>query len=255
MPSKNMTIYTGLANIYNDLMADIDYDEWTDFIDEIIQTHHETAETLLELACGTGNHAFSFEELEAYSITATDASAEMLEIAKLKANFRDSNIRWHQMDFRNIDLQETFDVILCLFDSINYLLQPKEVVTVFNGIHKALNPNGIFIFDFATPINSETGAEAMNAEGTTTDNFRYVRKSYYLPSERLHYNEFEIDQLSEDKKTVLKRFRETHKQRIYTFSEMKKLVEESSLSLLAAYEDYDLDPASEKSHRITMVLQ
>lgn len=248
-------IYKGLAHIYDEIMRDIDYDDWADFIDEIIQTHHPEAETLLELACGTGNHALSLDELETYEITATDVSNEMLEVAKTKSIFKQSEIIWQQADFTSLELDSKFDVIMMLFDSINYVVDPKLVVQVLDRVASHLNENGIFVFDFTTPANSESGADSMNDEGTTPDDYRYERKSYYLPSERIHYNEFEIERLSEDKKQVLEHFREIHRQRIYTLQEMQELVSQSKLNLLAAYAELDFEDADERSHRITMVLK
>jgi hypothetical protein len=154
-----------------------------------------------------------------------------------------------------LSLDSKFDAAIMLFDSINYVLDTTKVVDVFNRVATHLNENGIFVFDFTTPENSESGADSMNDEGTTPDDYKYQRKSYYLPSERIHYNEFEIEHLSEDKKQVLEHFREIHRQRIYTLQEMKELVSQSNLKLIAAYSELDFEPADDRSHRITMVLR
>ena len=53
----NQEIYTHLAKVYDEVMKDIDYEDWADFIDEIIQNHNDEAKTILELACGTGSLA------------------------------------------------------------------------------------------------------------------------------------------------------------------------------------------------------
>ena len=66
-------------------MKDVDYEVWTDYIDEIIMMHHHEARDVLELACGTGTMALSMDELGYYNITATDLSPEMIEKAKKKA--------------------------------------------------------------------------------------------------------------------------------------------------------------------------
>jgi SAM-dependent methyltransferase len=251
---KDVGQYKALAPIYDYLMDDIDYDEWSDFIDELIQTHHPVAERLLELACGTGNHALSLEELETYEITATDISAEMLEEAKSKALFRESQIVWKQADMLHLDLGETFDVVISLYDSINYMMSIQDVERVFLNVKKHLNDDGIFVFDFTTPANSVDNAEDMNDEGTSPDGYRFVRKSYFLPTERIHCNEFEIEKLSPDKKTVVQKQREVHRQRVYTMAEMKQAAENAGFEWIAAYGSFDLDKATEKSHRITVVL-
>jgi ubiquinone/menaquinone biosynthesis C-methylase UbiE len=70
--------YSALAQIYDDVMVEVDYETWTDYIDEIIYQYHPEAQSVLELACGTGTMALSLEELAAYKITATDGSPEMI---------------------------------------------------------------------------------------------------------------------------------------------------------------------------------
>lgn len=251
---KDSSQYKALAPIYDYLMNEIDYDEWSDFVDELIQTHHPEAQTLLELACGTGSHALSLEELETYDITATDLSAEMLEEAKAKATFRNSTITWKQADMLHLDMGTTYDVVVSLYDSINYMMNLDDVIKVMKNAKAHLNEDGVFIFDFTTPANSEEGAEDMNDEGTSPDGYRFVRKSYYLPSERIHCNEIEIEKLSADKKSVVQKMREVHRQRIYTLAEMKNAAAAAGLEWLAAYGSFDLDKATEKSHRITVVL-
>lgn len=71
--------YSALAEIYDAVMEDVDYDIWADFIDEVIQVHHPNPVTILELACGTASLSFSLEKLGCYDITATDKSEAMIQ--------------------------------------------------------------------------------------------------------------------------------------------------------------------------------
>ncbi len=76
--------YTSLAEIYDTVMQDVDYEVWADFIDEIIQVHHPNPETVLELACGTGSLAFALNRYGCYKLMGTDKSAEMIAKADKK---------------------------------------------------------------------------------------------------------------------------------------------------------------------------
>ncbi len=255
MSSKTSRIYTSLAPIYDEIMKDVDYEDWADYVDAIIQEHNQDAETVLELACGTGKVAMYLEELECYEITATDFSEEMLEIAKTVADFREMNINWKQLDFFNIELEDKFDIVLSLFDSVNYILKEDEVLRMLENVEKVMHEDSLFIFDFTTPAHSEYVADMLNEEGITPDNIRFERHSFYMPTERIHVNEFDIEFLDKDKQTVLRREREVHRQRIYTLKEMKEIVAKSNMEIVAAYEDFVLDKANDKSERITMVLK
>ena len=255
MPPKNTRIYSAIAPIYNEIMKDVDYEDWADFIDAIIQEHRPEAVSLLELACGTGQVAMYLEELECYDITATDFSEEMLEIGRRIADFRDMSISWQQQDFFNITLKQQYDVVLALFDSVNYIREEADMLRLFKNVAGVMHQDSVFIFDFTTPQHSEVVAEKLNDEGITTDNYRFERRSFYIPSEKTHVNEFDVEKLDDSRENILYRDREVHRQRIYTFAEMKPLIARSGLEIEAAYEDFDLVDASDESERITMVLR
>jgi ubiquinone/menaquinone biosynthesis C-methylase UbiE len=251
----NQEIYTHLAAIYDEVMREIDYEDWADYIDTLIQKHNENAESILELACGTGSLALSLDELDCYDILATDYSNQMLEVAKAKSAFNNASVNWKQIDFFNIKLDRTFDVVIMLFDSLNYIHDPEAIKGVFLQVKKILNPDGIFIFDFTTPQHSKKHAELMNDQGLTPDNFRFVRVSRYLDAEGMHYNEFVIEKLSNDKQTVLDRKREVHVQKTYTFNEIKNVVDAAGMRVVAAYDDLDIVEATNQSDRVTMIIQ
>lgn len=251
----NQSIYTHLAPVYDDVMRDVDYEVWADFIDAIIVEHFEEAQTVLELGCGTGTLSLLLDELDLYDITATDISEEMLEVARFKGEFQKANVRFERVDFTDIRLEERFDVAVLVFDGINYMTETDGVMRVLGQVKRVLQPEGLFILDFATLVNSQKNADQMNDEGITADRWRYVRVSRFLPAERLHYNEFTLEKLAETNDTVLQRLREVHVQRVYTLDEMRDLCGRAGFRILAAYSGFDLEDATSQSDRVTLVLQ
>ena len=251
----NQEIYTHLAKVYDEVMKDIDYEDWADFIDEIIQNHNNEATSILELACGTGSLAISLDELDCYEITASDFSEQMLEVAEQKSSIKQSNITWKRIDFFNIDINEKFDVVVMLFDSLNYIKDTESIKTMLNEVKKVLNEDGFFIFDFTTPQHSSKYADMMNDQGITFDNYRFVRISRYLEAEGVHYNEFTIEKLSDDKQQVLARKNEVHVQRTYKLDDIRVVVNDAGFKIIAEYDGLDFVPATNQSDRITMVIQ
>ncbi|MEX2641322.1 MAG: class I SAM-dependent methyltransferase [Balneolales bacterium] len=248
-------IYGNLAPIYDEVMFDVDYEEWADFIDDIIQVHRHEAVSVLELACGTGTLALLLDELDCYSITASDRSADMLEVARKKGLEASADVAWKQFSFLDIPLEETFDVILLLFDSVNYLTEAGQIEELLRQVHKVTGSNGIFIFDFTTPVYSQTIVSLLNEDRITENGYRYIRKSSYDPSTRLHQNDFTIQKLNAGRKDVVSESHETHIQKIYTLKEIEDAISKSEFSILAAYEDFEMIQADEKSGRVTMVLK
>ncbi len=255
MNSIKQPEYSKLAEVYDDLMEEVDYELWANFIDDIMQIHHPDPQTILELACGTGSLSFSLDELLCYEIIATDRSPDMIRKAHQKAIRYNANVQFQVMNFLNISLEKKFDVVLLLFDSINYLQEPEDILRLLDEVKKVLHPQGLFVFDFTTPRNSIQAIKYLhNEEGYSQNNYRFFRKSWYDAKERIHYNEFDIEELGSDYESVLKRYSETHRQRIYTLKEMLDIIGKTNYNILAMYDGFELVDASESSLRITMVL-
>lgn len=254
---KQKPPYSVLAKVYDAIMEEVDYGAWADFIDEIIQLHNPGSQTILELASGTGTLALSLDELGYYQITGTDVSEEMIERARRKAKAQHSSVRFRQMDFLQIDLDKTFDVVLSTFDSVNYLHRPEDLHRLFGEIKKVISPGSIFIFDFTTPRNSINAIQYLNnEEGYTRDEqYRFFRKSSYDPNQKIHYNEFRIEKLEANRESVNEQYFEEHEQKIYSLKEMLDIISETDYKVLAAYEDFELREADNRSLRITMVLR
>ncbi|MEQ8525707.1 MAG: class I SAM-dependent methyltransferase [Gracilimonas sp.] len=253
--TEKAEIYSVLAELYDTLMKDVDYEMWADFIDEVIQTHHPDPIDVLELACGTGAISLNLSRLDEYELTATDQSAAMVEKARQKAAEQEADIQFHTMDFTDINSKESFDIIFSVFDSVNYLHSKTEIQQMLDGCWNILNPGGLLIFDFSTPQNSLEAVDYLNNEEGSFGNYRYFRESRYEPGENFHFNEFEIDRMADDGKTVLESYHEIHKQRIYSLKEMLSILEQTSYHQVAKYEGFDLVDADEKSTRVTMVLR
>ncbi len=248
-------IYSALAEVYDSLMDDVNYELWADFIDEILMVHHPEPVHLLELACGTGSMALSLEELECYEITATDASESMIRKAREKAKKHHSKISFEVMDFLSIDLDGKFDAVIMAFDSINYLHQKEQILTLMGQVKKVLKPEGIFIFDFTTPRNSVKSIRYLHKEkGSDGSRFRYSRTSRYNHKLKIHTNDFLIKEVDEKNRSK-NIFRESHKQKIYTLTQMKEIIGDTDFKILAAYDGFQLKPAKNRSLRITVVLK
>ncbi len=255
MKPEQKDIYTSLAPLYDTLMGDVDYESWADFIDEIMQTHHYDPQNILELACGTGALALSLAELECYSITATDLSASMIKIAQQKAAEFELNVDFFPMNYLDILIEKKFDCIYTVFDSVNYLKEKEEINTFLLNTYRILNPGGLLIYDFSTPKNSLESVDFLNNEEGVAGKYRYFRNSRYDAKERIHYNEFEIEELDQETGKVINSFREIHTQRAYSLHEMLSIVEQTPYHLVAKYAGFDLIDADENSARVTMVLK
>ena len=102
------------------------------------------ATSVLELGCGTGSVLAGLGS--GFALTGIDQSSEMLAIARRKcpaANF-------HQCDIASFALKERFDVVLCVFDTMNHVESFDRWLDVFERVSEHLQPGGLFVFDLNT---------------------------------------------------------------------------------------------------------
>ncbi len=255
MEPKATGVYSKLAQLYDTLMGDVDYESWADYIDEIMQTHHPDPIDVMEAACGTGSVILSLAELECYRLTGTDMSADMIEVARRKAVEMEYNVPFEAYAFKDLPYQNKFDCVYLVFDSINYLHTDDEILKSVEAIHRSLKPGGLLIFDFSTPKNSLESVDHLNEAEGERGNIRFFRKSWYQPADKIHVNEFEIEELDPSTKKVISTWNETHRQRAYTLSEMLSILDQTSYHLVAKYDGFDLVEADENSTRVTIVLR
>ena len=145
-----MTCYRGRhAELYDLFYREKTYAHEASFLNaRIRELAVGSARSVLELACGTGEHAFALEAL-GYQVTAIDFSPDMLAQARAKMDARHSSVRFVQQDMRALDVPERpFDVAVCLFDSIGYVVTNAALRSTLSGVARHLRPGGLFLFDF-----------------------------------------------------------------------------------------------------------
>lgn len=137
------------AEYYNHIYANKPYKDEAAFVHACLQRNSiGSTRSLLELACGTGRHAFELEQL-GYGILATDYSADLLAVARSEADRRRSSVVFELQDMRELQLGErVFDAVYCLFDSIGYVQTNQAVLQVLRNAHSVLRSQGLLILEF-----------------------------------------------------------------------------------------------------------
>lgn len=145
-----MSSYDGRhAELYDFFYTTKPYHDEALFVHQCLQTYGRGGpQRLLELACGTGEHAFALESF-GYHLLAIDYSEDMLAQATRKAAGRASTVEFRAGDMRRLDVPEhAFDAVICLFDSIGYVATNDALLSVLQGVSKGLRMDGFFIFEF-----------------------------------------------------------------------------------------------------------
>ena len=137
-----MANYDVFGRFYDAIMGD--RTKTTRQLQEFIRKAHPNAKTVLELGCGTGSVLKHLAK--DYEVWGVDLSRTMLSIAKKKL----PQARLFQQDMVRFRLPHRFDVICCVFDSINHLLRFTDWKMLFASVDRHLSDEGIFIFDINT---------------------------------------------------------------------------------------------------------
>jgi SAM-dependent methyltransferase len=142
--------FSELAKVYDLIFDEIEYNEWTEFTLETLRNLGRTLEPgsrVLDLACGTGSSSLPYLQ-RGFDVTGVDLSPEMLEVARVKL----PGVPLFAQGFTELDLPDRFDLISCVFDSLNNLTDPQDLERAFARVFAHLRPGAWFVFDMNTPL-------------------------------------------------------------------------------------------------------
>ena len=244
-----MGAYESFASVYDLFMNDVDYDGWTDYIEEIWKKFGLTPGLVCELGCGTGNITLRLAE-RGYDMIAVDLSAEMLSEAEKKAEEKNINALFLMQDMREFELYGTVSSVLCLCDSLNYITEDEDMQDVFDLVNNYLDPGGLFIFDLNTEYKFRE-IYGQNTFSETSDDAVYIWENYYDEEERI--NEYYLNFFVKNGGGTYDRTQEEHYERAYSLEEIKGFIEKSGMRFEAAYDAFTFEPAREDSERICVI--
>ena len=137
-----MTAYDHFAKFYDAAMGD--RTRAADRLRRLIRKVRPDAVSVLELGCGTGSMLKYLQD--DYAVSGLDMSGAMLSIARGKV----PKARLFQQDMVDFAVPDHYDVICCVFDSLNHVRTFSGWKSVFARVRRHLSPRGCFIFDINT---------------------------------------------------------------------------------------------------------
>src|SRR2546425_2039472 len=146
-------MYQQLAVYYDEIYSFKNYERETDKIHTLIQQHKKSSgNSLLDVACGTGNHITYLKQH--YNVEGLDRSPQMLKVAKTKH----PDITFHQQDMCTFNLDKRFDIITCLFSAIGHVKTKTRMRRALRKMARHLVPGGVLIVEpWITPENYKPG--------------------------------------------------------------------------------------------------
>lgn len=235
-------MYKDFAYIYDKLSFDLNYEKYAQNIKSLVIKNKLKREKMLELACGSGmltNHFFDFYE----KIDALDLSKCMLEVFSNK--YQNENVSLYNYDMVDFQNENTYDLIVILLDSINYILDEIDLKKLMENSYKNLKKGGLLIFD----INSEYKMKEV-----------FGSKSYIYEYEDIFYTwdniktddiiDMELNFFVENEDGRYQRIIENQVERIYSVDFMEKILKENNFSDIEIFDEDDMGMLKDNTLRI-----
>ncbi len=131
-----MRFYDEIANYYDDIF--IPNENQVHFLKTVIGP---PSKEVLDIACGTGGYALILSQY-GYSVLGIDLDKKMIEKAKQKALNIKQNIEFHVENMLNFKINNTFDTIYCIGNSLVHLKTFNDIKHFFKHIKRRLKPLG-----------------------------------------------------------------------------------------------------------------
>lgn len=229
-------MFEDLARYYDPLMAHVNYDRWFT-VTRTLGEMFGAPPRHLDAACGTGTLATMLRKT-GWTSAGVDLSRAMVREGRRK----ESGLPAAVADLRALPFAGAFEMVTCLFDSLNFLLDEADLARAIAEFHGALRDGGLFYADIITErmvTDHFEGQEWVEAN----EGFRSRWTSSY---DREHALAESFVQVNTGKVSPIR-------ERIYPLDRVRDLLEQAGFEVLGAYDADHWRAPRKKTTRIDIV--
>lgn len=215
-------MFTESAKLYDLIYGSFkNYEAEVDQLAALLVRERPGAATVLDVACGTGEHARLLAERHGMSTDGVDLDPAFVAIATNKH----PGGRFAQADMCDFDLGRQYDAVLCLFSSIGYVRTLDRVTRAIGCFSAHLAPGGVIVVEpWLAPGVMQDGYVSHNVgerDGIRVE--RRARTEIAGPISRLHFD-YDVD--DHGRRTHAS---EVHELGLFTPAEMRSAFEANAL--------------------------
>jgi len=241
--------YKNLSAIYDYMMSYVPYQNWLELINYVKAEKFDKEQlSIFELGGGTGTLG-SILKFVGYDYLGSDITPGMCDSAW------DKGLDFICCDCRSIPVQKKFDLVIFLFDGINYLSTLQEYTQTCQEVARVLEPGGYFLFDITTIYNSQMNFNEY-VESDSYDMGAYIRTSVYDADTRTQHNSFDIfirDDTNDDQRYI--RLEEEHSQHLFEVDEIKSAIPTDLFTIEGVWNEFDPEPVKYTAERVHFLLK
>jgi SAM-dependent methyltransferase len=188
-----------------------DYDRETAGVAAWLRRCHPRCRTVLDAACGTGEHARRLAAA-GFDVDGFDLNATFVAVAQAKH----PDGRFFVGDMRDFHVERRYDAVVCLFSSIGYLLTLDRVEWALRGFREHLAPGGVVIVEPWFPPGALSTTRMFNVAGEA-NGVRVERRAWNEVDGRVSRLHFDYDITD---RTGTRHAAEVHELGLFTAAEM-----------------------------------
>jgi SAM-dependent methyltransferase len=215
-------MFTDSAKIYDLLYCIKNYQKEAQEVISMIKSRHPHCKTILDVGCGTAEHHKYLKN--EFLIDGLDINEEYIRAARTK-NEAGS---YYVMDMVDFHLKKKYDVILCLFSAIGYILTMDKVISTLKHINEQLKDGGLVIVEpWFTPDTWHNGR--LHMLSYDRDDIKISRMNISETNGMLSVVNFHYLIGTPDK--GVQHFEERHEFALFSREEMRKAFEEAGFEV------------------------
>ena len=239
--------FDAVAEHYDHLMRHVPYKSWVDYVEELMKRHGVQARRVLDLCCGTGRVGSEFIR-RGYQAFGVDLSEKMARHCRHQKPPLPAAV----MDARRLGLRPAcVEMVVSLYDSLNYILEPEGLQSCFDRVRQALVPGGWFIFDMNTTFALANRLFDHSNRGSG-DILEFTWRSSWDPATRTCRVDMEFFWRGPGGP---KQYTEVHYQRAYEIDELMEMLNRAGFGQRHVYHAYSMRPPTKWTDRIYVAAQ
>ena len=133
------------SKYYDIFYRNRNYEEDVQALIQHIEFLCPNAQTILDVGCGSHEHCRYFGTK--FRLDGIDVNEDFLSIARRKNANRVRPGKYYRASMESFELDMRYDVIMCLFSSIAYLLDQASLERAIAGFARHLTPTGVIIIE------------------------------------------------------------------------------------------------------------
>ncbi len=242
--------FTAVTRYYDELMSSVPYRFWTRYILQLCTRHNHKPHKILDLCCGTGTMSLLLND-QGFEVVGVDLSEGMIAQARAKAQTLKYPIPFHVQNAAQLDLPDRFDTCICLYDSLNYIVDDEALRSAFQRVYDHLIPGSLFIFD----LNTEFAFTASLFDQFCDDTTRKLNYKWVGTYDReTHICDVNMDfTVRNEAGEVTEQFNEQHHERAYDLDDIKSWLMAAGFDSVRMFDSYSTHSPDKHSDRVHIV--